>query len=164
MEVKALCLEVGDCWCQLNIIVEIAIGSFHFTSLTLICFCQLFRVVSIVVFVVIVLIVCRVPHPMKIVKFTYDIGDNVQFKCGGEDWVQIGFKTCQKVSNFSSFCRYIRPDALLVSGRHDPLCETLAFMFTILCCLYVVSVLSNPNDELSLLCCVLETMITTKTL
>ena len=37
MEVKALCLEVGDCWCLLNIIVEIAIRkfSFYFTHICL---------------------------------------------------------------------------------------------------------------------------------
>ena len=39
MEVKALCLEVGDCWRLLNIIVEITKkGSFHFPSFTLVCF------------------------------------------------------------------------------------------------------------------------------
>jgi hypothetical protein len=39
MEVKALCLEDGDCWCLLNIIVEITKRefSFHFTHISLFC-------------------------------------------------------------------------------------------------------------------------------
>jgi hypothetical protein len=44
-------------------------------------------------------VVCHVLHPMKIIKFTYHIGDNVKFKCGGENWV----RSSQKVSNFSNF-------------------------------------------------------------
>ena len=37
-------------------------------------------------------VVWRVPHPMEIVKFTYHIGDNVKFKCGGEDWIRFSQK------------------------------------------------------------------------
>ena len=36
MEVKALCLKVGDCWYLLNIIVEIVIREFSINSLTLV--------------------------------------------------------------------------------------------------------------------------------
>ena len=70
-------------------------------------------------FVLIVLcdcVVCCVTHPKFIVKFTYHIGDNVKFKCGGENWV----RSSQNVSKFSIFVKFqklIRPGTLLVSGR-----------------------------------------------
>ena len=59
-----------------------------------------------------------------------------------------------------ALCHLIRPDAR--NGRPDaraPDCEILAFLFAFVCCLCFVSIFSDPNDELSLLCCVLETVI-----
>ena len=61
-------------------------------------------------------VVCCVTHPKFIVKFTYHIGDNVKFKCGGENWV----RSSQNVSKFLIFVKFqklIRPGTLLVSGR-----------------------------------------------
>ena len=102
MEVKALCLDVGDCWCLLNIIVEIAIRkfSFYFTHICLFfvnCFVLCFEFCLFVLCVV-----CHISHPNIIVKFTYHIGDNVKFKCGGENWV----RSSQKVSKFSNFFKF----------------------------------------------------------
>ena len=48
-------------------------------------------------------VVCHISHPTFIVKFTYHIGDNVKFKCGGENWV----RSSKKVSNFSKFCQVL---------------------------------------------------------
>ena len=55
-----------------------------------------------------------------------------------------------------ALCHLIRPDA------RAPDCESLAFLFVFVCCLCFVSIFSDPNDELSLLCCVLETVIIVK--
>ena len=47
-------------------------------------------------------------------------------------------------------------------GRLSPVYEILAILFAFVCCLCFVSIFSDPNDELSLLCCVLETVIIVK--
>ena len=49
-------------------------------------------------------IVCHVSHPKFIVKFTYHIGDNVKFKCGGEIGFVLAkiFQIFRFLSSFSS--------------------------------------------------------------
>jgi hypothetical protein len=74
--------------------------TYHFT--TVFCLFVLFCVLFVCLFCVLFVVVCRVPHPMKIVKFTYHIGDNVKFKCGGENWV----RSSQNVSKFSNFFKF----------------------------------------------------------
>ena len=69
-----------------------------------------------------------------------------------------------------ALCHLRRPDAR--NGRPDsrngrpdaraPECEILAFLCVFVCCSCFVSIFSYPNDELSLLCCVLETVIIVK--
>ena len=60
------------------------------------------------------------------------------------------------MSQKHALCRLVRPDVLLASGRLSLFSETFSFIFAVLCHVFVVSVLSNSNDELSLFCCVLE--------
>ena len=63
----------------------------------------------------------------------------------------------------NALCHLRRPDAS--NGRPDagaPECEILAFLCVFVCFSCFVSIFSDPNDELSLFCCVLETVIIVK--
>ena len=82
--------------------MEIAIRkfSFYFTHISLF-FVNCF-VLGFVFCLFVLCVVCCVTHPKFIVKFTDHIGDNVKFKCGGENWV----RSSQNVSNFFIFVKF----------------------------------------------------------
>ena len=95
MEVKALCLEVGDCWCLLNIIVEIAIRkfSFYFTHI-----CLFFVNCFVLCFVFCVLFVMFLTQSL-LLNSLITLGTMLSLSVG----VRIGFVLAKKFQIFRIF-------------------------------------------------------------